>query len=60
MKAPMVILILNVAGARGFLLVFSQQQEKPPQAAQGQGAAGYGSVASGGGNVAPPSGADGK
>jgi hypothetical protein len=56
----MVILILIVAGALGFLLVFSQQQEKSPQAAQGQGAAGYGSAASGGGNVAPPSGADGK
>jgi len=56
MKAPMVVLILIVAGAIGFLLVFSQQRGMSPQTTQGLGAAGggYGTAPSGGGYGTAP------
>jgi hypothetical protein len=58
MKAPLAVLILIVAGALGFLLVYSQQHDMAAQPNQGQAAGGgYGSApASGGYGSAPAAG----
>ena len=70
MKAPLVVLILIVAGALGFLLVYSQQHDMTAQAGQGHGTAGgygsaptaggYGSAPAAGGYGAPAAGGYGK